>query len=281
MDIYKSEFHTIPYFYIISHKQTGIKYAGSKWAKGCHPDTFWVPGGYYTSSETIHSIIKTDGVEAFEVLEIISDLGSQSAYDYESTFLLENDCANSKDWYNMHNNVGNPFYSDGYTQVMLERYGVERPCDSEMLRDIAKATCLENHGVEYGFHTTEGKANKRKTFADRYGVTNPLQIPEAMGKKKETCKEKYGYEHPWLSEEIQAKRVDTFLERYGHTNFKKSETGRNQTSAQNEKGLARPIYKEYRALIQKHGLKHKRGVHNVKDDRLQEIINDIRAKFGS
>lgn len=30
----------IPYFYIIEHKETKIKYAGAKWGKDANPDTF-------------------------------------------------------------------------------------------------------------------------------------------------------------------------------------------------------------------------------------------------
>lgn len=31
---------TKPYFYIIQHIQSGMRYAGARWAVGCHPDEF-------------------------------------------------------------------------------------------------------------------------------------------------------------------------------------------------------------------------------------------------
>jgi hypothetical protein len=66
-----SEKETTPYFYIIQHKDTKIKYAGIRYAKGRNPSEFMQPKGYKTSSSTISRIIQSEGLEAFNVIKIL------------------------------------------------------------------------------------------------------------------------------------------------------------------------------------------------------------------
>lgn len=97
---------TIPYFYIIRHIESGKMYAGSKWTKNCHPNSFMKSDGYTTSSPTINSIIEYEGLTSFEILRIDTNLDGVSAYDYETIFLKTNNCAKSLNWFNKHNNNG-------------------------------------------------------------------------------------------------------------------------------------------------------------------------------
>lgn len=115
---------TTPYFYIIRHKLTNKRYAGSRWAKNCDPSELLKEDGYFTSSNSIHNLIKHDGLDSFEILKIIE---LEDPYKYETQFLLENDCANSNEWFNMHNNEKKPepYGSIGFKTAMLLKYGVE------------------------------------------------------------------------------------------------------------------------------------------------------------
>lgn len=113
MNTYKP---TIPYFYIIEHIRTSIRYAGSKKAKGCNP-IFLLSGcknSYNTSSKEINTIIKLEGLSSMRIIEIqIRD----DCYEYETQFLINNNCASSIKWYNKHNNTGlrdNSGYSSYY-----------------------------------------------------------------------------------------------------------------------------------------------------------------------
>ena len=57
-----------PYFYIILQKSTNKLYAGSRWSKNCNPDELFKT--YFTSSNSIHNIIKKCGKADFQILKI-------------------------------------------------------------------------------------------------------------------------------------------------------------------------------------------------------------------
>lgn len=102
--------YNIPYFYIIRHIKTGVKYAGCRYNKKCNPNDLLKT--YFTSSKPVNRIIKNEGVNSFEIVEIIPEyelripFGWEHVHDYETWFLKSNDCRNSKHWFNNHNNEG-------------------------------------------------------------------------------------------------------------------------------------------------------------------------------
>ena len=53
----------IPYVYFVKHRSTGLKYIGVRYARGCNPSDFWV--SYFTSSKSIHKLIKRFGKDDF------------------------------------------------------------------------------------------------------------------------------------------------------------------------------------------------------------------------
>jgi hypothetical protein len=115
---------TKPYFYIIEHVATGKRYAGSRWEQGCDPSEFMQPGGYQTSSSTVRATIELEGLDSFQIVQIIP---MENPYEYESKFLHDHDCAASSNWINKHNNdrVPAPWGSIEHKQLMLDKYGVE------------------------------------------------------------------------------------------------------------------------------------------------------------
>lgn len=113
---------TIPYFYIIEHILSGKRYAGSRWQNKCNPDELLRVGGYSTSSNKVHKL----GIENFKILKIVTEFGGLTAYNYETSFLVDNNCAASEVWLNTHNNTRPPPWgSDEYKKLLFAKYGVE------------------------------------------------------------------------------------------------------------------------------------------------------------
>lgn len=208
MDIYTQ---TIPYFYIIRNKQTGIMYAGSKWAKGCNPNTFMIEGGYQTSSQTIQSIINEFGLDIFEILRIDTFCDKIHVYEYETAFLQTNDCANSIEWYNNHNNKKLSFGSEEFNRIMLNKYGTIHALKLEESKIKLKQTSLKNHGVDHPTKSNEIKQKIKQTKNEKYGdenYNNKNQI-------KETNITRYGVDAFFKSEEFKRVSSKTCIERYG------------------------------------------------------------------
>ena len=94
-----------PYFYVIRHKKTGIKYIGAKWGpKLTHPDLLLKPGGYTTSSDLINSMIDNEGMSSFEIEEIVieSELPDEfeSVAEYEIYRIAESKAVISGEYFN-------------------------------------------------------------------------------------------------------------------------------------------------------------------------------------
>lgn len=138
---------TVPYFYILKHKSSCKKYAGSRWALGCHPNELMKENGYKTSSPRIHKIVENEGLSSFEILEIIE---LNNPYEFETNFLLENNCADSEEWFNTHNNENKPapYGSAEFKDLMISKYGVPHntmiPEVKQRMIDSAKKTYKQN-----------------------------------------------------------------------------------------------------------------------------------------
>jgi hypothetical protein len=218
---------TTPYFYIIKNKHTGLRYSGARWAVNCHPSEFMTESGYCTSSNTIAEIIKSDGLDVFEVEKIVTDFDGISAYDYETAFLVENDCAGSDQWYNCHNNMGFDFGSEGFKKHMIMKHGVENAMDSKEFKDKQKQTNLDRFGVEYTMQNTEVKEKAKQTNLGKFGVEHAAQNEAVKAKTKQTNLDRRGVEHPMHDEEVKAKLKTTNIDRYGAPHHTQSEAYRN------------------------------------------------------
>jgi hypothetical protein len=89
-----------PYTYFVLHIPTGLKYYGSKYGKGSHPDTFWKSGGYFTSSVKIKKLLKEYGIDSFkaEVRKVFNS--PDQALNYEYRFLKKVNALSKSDWLN-------------------------------------------------------------------------------------------------------------------------------------------------------------------------------------
>jgi hypothetical protein len=221
---------TTPYFYIIKHKPTGKKYAGSRWAKGCHPDEFMKDTGYCTSSPIVKDLIKSDGLDAFEVLtiELMDD-----PYTYETEFLQKTDCAKSDEWLNMHNNTGLAFGTEYFIaktiKTNLVRYGVECVFKLPEIQKKIKETSIKKWGVSHPPSSEYAKAKIKKTNFERYGVECSLSSDKVREKAKKTIKEKYGVENVFANEDIKQKIKNYWQNNFGVTHQSKIKEIRNKT----------------------------------------------------
>lgn len=82
----------------------------------------------------------------------------------------------------------------------IEKYGVDNPSKSDII-----------------------KKKKKKTFNDKLGVDNPFMSEYIKSKIREIHINKIGVDHPLKSDEIKQKIKETNIERYGVDNFTKSE----------------------------------------------------------
>lgn len=102
-------------------------------------------------------------------------------------------------------------------KTCLEKYGVDTPAKSSIVREKMKQTCLEKYGVEYATQADVMKKHSQETFLEKYGVTSPQQVKEIREKTEKTTKERYGG-LGLGSKEIKNKAQQTCLERYGAAN---------------------------------------------------------------
>lgn len=157
-----------PYFYISEHIPTGKKYAGAKWGKNANKDTFLTEVGYTTSSKLVNDIISKEGLSAFHIVCILTEEDIGDVYAFETSFLRENDCGNSLEWLNQHNNEnvhGYWYGSDRLDAVMINRYGKTNPMQIEEFREKAKNTRLEKYGDE----NFNNPAKNKNTRLVKYG----------------------------------------------------------------------------------------------------------------
>lgn len=155
-----------PFFYIIRHKLSGKLYAGSKYGINSNPSNFMTSNGYKTSSLEINNIIKNEGINSFEILRIDTYCDNIHPYDYETLFLTTHRCANSKKWFNKHNNTRTSFESPEFKKFMNDKYGVDHCMYLDNTKQKIKKTSIKKYGVEH-YNKTEVAKNNLSTLAKK------------------------------------------------------------------------------------------------------------------
>jgi len=206
----------VPYFYIIEHVASGKRYAGSRWAKGCNPVEFMTEGGYCTSSNVVKKTIKEEGLESFKIIEIktIDEVGN--VYDYETDFLVENDCAKSNLWFNRHDNTGlSTTGTEEFKTLMINKFGVEHPMQSEKIKEKSRQTNLKRRGVEYSLQAEDVREKGRQTNLKLRGVENPMHSEEVLEKIRNTMLKNHGVDHQFKSKDVREKSRQTLFKNRG------------------------------------------------------------------
>jgi hypothetical protein len=120
--------YTSPYVYEIEHIESGKKYIGSRYAKGCKPEELLIfggddhPKGYLTSSKIVNQIIENEGNSAFKVNFIIPCASKKEAIEKETQLLIEVDAKHNPEYFNLHNNE-----FDINFQKYCDLHGVDNP----------------------------------------------------------------------------------------------------------------------------------------------------------
>lgn len=161
-----------PYFYVIRHKKTGIKYVGAKWGpKLTHPDLLLKPGGYTTSSDLINSMIDNEGIDSFEILEIVleSEIIDEfgSVFNYEQHRLSESNARSSKEFFNGGGSMGIQYQGSKKTDYA---YWITRQNDH--LIDFS----TENIALSWMFQSDDLDLDKHVADHIRHEQSNAVDI---------------------------------------------------------------------------------------------------------
>lgn len=182
-----------PYFYIIEHKRSKMKYAGSKWSKNADPERFMKTGGYLTSSSKIKEIINAEGLDSFNIICIKSETEcGMDVYSFETRWLRDHNCAQSKEWFNKHNN-NKSFGKPEITDSLRSKRSYNR---KEWLKDPVNLKLASDNMKKGTYKNSErfsGEGNpfygRRHSEESKNLMSEKLKGREIWntGKTKETC----------------------------------------------------------------------------------------------
>ena len=117
------------YFYLLQHRQSGKRYAGVRYAKGCNPAELLVK--YFTSSRQVKKLLSEDS-HCFDIVETILFDTKEEAIEYELCYIKERNAHLSDDWFNQA--AAKAINPEAVRQACLDRYGVENWTQTEEYR---------------------------------------------------------------------------------------------------------------------------------------------------
>lgn len=96
-----------PFFYIVKHLESGVRYAGIRFAKNCHPSQLGV--SYFTSSRLVMKRWKSGDKFIIEKIRVFDT--SEAAAKWEGKFLQRVKATDSLFWFNRCNGGTSPMAS--------------------------------------------------------------------------------------------------------------------------------------------------------------------------
>lgn len=104
--------------------------------------------------------------------------------------------------------VTNMFSKTEYIkQKVTEKYGVDNPMKSPLVKEKFKNTCMEKYGVSHPNKVQENVDKIKKTNQEKYGGNAPACSPKIMEKIKSTNLDRYGETSPLKADNIKEKNV--------------------------------------------------------------------------
>lgn len=100
----------------------------------------------------------------------------------------------------------------------MEKYGVDNPSKSDIIKDKVKKTNLNKFGVEYPLQSIDIRNKVKEINMEKYGVDNPSKLKVTRDKAKNTMVNKYGVEHAMHNYDIKENLKLYFMEKYGIDN---------------------------------------------------------------
>jgi len=239
-----------PYFYIIRHKNSGRKYVGSKWAKDADTSSFMTESGYKTSSTTVWKLIEKDGLNSFEIEDIVTEEelkipfnDYQNVLAYESAYQHYYDCARNPEFLNMmNNNLVNyswPLLSESVKKKHKEIM------NSQKIKNKIKSVLLSKYNFDHYAKTEESKQKMSEFWKNNPNGNTPYALcnkekhretmlePELWEQIRATSLEKFGVEHYAKSVAAKENYKKICLERYGVDNYSRTQEFKDSISGEN------------------------------------------------
>lgn len=187
-----------PYVYRLSWKSPEKYYVGSKFAEGCHPDSFWID--YFTSSEYVQEYRQEHGEpDSIEILAVFDD--PDDAVTLERKILTEHDARNNPLFINKTNgcqkySVHDPEIRKKQGRSLARTYK-KRPELREAVSSNAKAyyqtrskeeevkhkRALQRNKIDFYKSTSEEwKAARAKAISENHCSKDPIK--EAARREK-------------------------------------------------------------------------------------------------
>jgi hypothetical protein len=113
--------------------------------------------------------------------------------------------------------------SEKAKKTFVEKYGVDNPSRSNIIKEKRDKTNLERRGVLNPFADKEVQEKIKATNLEKRGVEYAASDPEIIKQRKETVREKYGCDYTLQNKEVREKAAATILERYGVENISQNE----------------------------------------------------------
>ncbi len=164
-----------PYTYLIGWSKLGIWYYGCRYAKGCHPNEFWI--SYHTSSKYVREFRKEHGEPDVVQVRKTFDAGMKARH-WEERVLRRMNCVKSESWLNR-GNAGKEWNTAGQVNSTVFRPGKEhllhglpawnRGINSLPEKEVARRSAAytgrgnPNFGKRHGEEAIEKMREARKT----------------------------------------------------------------------------------------------------------------------
>ena len=107
-------------------------------------------------------------------------------------------------------------WHNNQTNTIKEKYGVENPFQSEIIKNKIKEICLDRYGYEYSLQVPEIRQKGIETNLEKYGVHNGGGSQQAIEKIKQTCIDRYGVENVNVLPNIKEKIINTMHKNHSY-----------------------------------------------------------------
>ncbi len=173
-------------------------------------------------------------------------------------------------------------YSDGdlkerKRKTNLERYGVDNPSKSSIIKEKVKESNNKKFGYDYPLQSSEVKERFRNTNLEKYGVDNPSKLKEFRERAENTNLEKFGVKHAMQNTKIADDLKLYFINEYGVDNPSKLKEVRERAENTNlEKfGVKHAMQNKIIKEISKTSILKKYGDYYSNTQEYKNIMNRI------
>lgn len=179
---------TTPFTYVLTHKPSGRRYYGARWANGCQPSDLW--SLYFTSSKVVKKLIKEDGKESFDfkIRKVFSS--KKECRDWERRVLVRLKVKKKEEWLNegygsVPDQTGFRHSKETREKMSKSHMGISRPMPFLIERNKDKSIFtseVRRKGVE----------TKRRNGTLGNGMLGKKHSPESIQKMSANRKGKGG-----------------------------------------------------------------------------------------